>query len=548
MVAKPRFQFVATLGVHAEAKAARRLLGDVLGFSEVSSDAHHVAFAGDQTAIFVDTTAASVELGGFTPLFACEDLDRARTYLVEEGCKVGPMPWKGPGLLVEGPGGLRFCVAQMALRSSTAVVALDPPLTPAPNDAEWEEETETVLGLKRPSGGATVPESVASPQAPLRASTSELETRAVSKDELASAIAKLDAAESPEQQTPTEVVSRAALAALLRGAGFELHPVDGAPEDFASDAGNDGDDEETALRPAPPLAAPSFADPPVDDAPYSEFDAEDATAMGKPSTSLLDRAGGHPDVTQLGAPSRGLLNRLARKEEEGDAQLAARANAEAQAPSGRSPAKKPPAPASRPVSDSFADDDETERTKHHPPRPELLQDELLLAERKRERQEQRQRVRSAKSAEDADAIDGISISREQTPSPTKREPYARRRPRPASEQVQSAAENFISSPAQLPEGKINLDDDTARESPRSRRMMPSTEVPDFGSLSSDTAADAPLVKRPPARPRRAVDAGAVPRVFDNDDDDDTAAAPRQVATEDIGGVFTETNDDGSGNS
>ncbi len=564
MASKPHFQFVATLGVHAKAHQARQLLGEVLGLSEVSSDAHHVAFASDRTAIFVDTTESSVDLPGFTPLFACDEIDLAQRHLEANGCKVSPMPWNGPGLLVEGPGGLRFCVAQMQkTAAAAAVIPLDPPaptssptISPAAPDIaadEWDDletalaEHHNVDSLETLAAEDVedVPESAAPD-----AASSELETRAVSQEEIAAVMAKMESEEAEANtsaprrdagEAPTEVVSRAALASVLRAAGFELHPSpggEGLPSRRILNQGHlqppSAELEATGIRfaPTPQHGGPSIVDAPHDAVPYSEFEIGDTTQMGAPSNSLLDRAGGSPDVTQLGAPPPGLLNRLARGGDVDDDSLARQ-------PPPRTASKRAAKPSL--PSASFADDDDNDRTAHAAPPPEFLQDELLIAERRRmlaERQAQtrkqiaqREHLQQQQERLRADREKSRSDERLRTEPAValdERDNKNRRRPRSAGEQVQSAAENVISRAAQLPAAVLEFDDDTARESPRALGVSP-TEAPD---------------SREAPRPRR-VPTSAPPGPMLFGDDEETAVPPSPIATEAIGQVFTETNDDGS---
>lgn len=114
-MARPRFRFIPTLGVGADADAARVLFEDGLGLPCLDEDETHLAYGRGRLSLYVDTTGASSGLQGFTPMLATDDLEAAVAHLEGLGCVTQPMPWAedAPGVLVFGPGTIRFCVVAL---------------------------------------------------------------------------------------------------------------------------------------------------------------------------------------------------------------------------------------------------------------------------------------------------------------------------------------------------------------------------------------------------------------------------------------------------
>lgn len=140
---RPRFRFIPTLGLSAPDDAARAVLGEGLGLPLLDEDETHQAYGRGKLSLYVDTTGAGAEVPGFFPMLGTDDYDAAIAHLEAHGCTARPMPWAedAPGSLVEGPGGIRFCVVPLEqVVSSRAQRFLDesiegPPVTTSEGDA-----------------------------------------------------------------------------------------------------------------------------------------------------------------------------------------------------------------------------------------------------------------------------------------------------------------------------------------------------------------------------------------------------------------------------
>lgn len=112
---RPRFRFIPTLGVSVSSAAARAVLGEGLGLPLLDEDDAHQAYGRGRLSLYVDTTGAAADVPGFLPMLGTDDYDDALAHLAAHGCTFRPMPWAedAPGVLVEGPEQLRFCVVPL---------------------------------------------------------------------------------------------------------------------------------------------------------------------------------------------------------------------------------------------------------------------------------------------------------------------------------------------------------------------------------------------------------------------------------------------------
>lgn len=111
----PRFRLVPSLALSVSKEAAERVLEAALGLVSLEKDPgeRERSYSMGSASLFVPAPEGEAAPRGFLPLFVTDDLEAARAHLEGHGLSTEPMPWApdAPGLLVRGPEGIAFCVA-----------------------------------------------------------------------------------------------------------------------------------------------------------------------------------------------------------------------------------------------------------------------------------------------------------------------------------------------------------------------------------------------------------------------------------------------------